>query len=112
MSASLWRELPEETDLFPAEEQIPERLSDSGWDFSDEIKGRVERMAAFGEEAAQVRCALCTAEGRFEDAKPRAKPTPERGRDQQLPAPPEEAAPSRIATWAAKPLSDRGRTFA
>jgi len=77
LSAFPWRELPEETGLFPAEEQIPERLSDSGLDFSDEIKGRVKRMAAFGEEAAQVRCALCTAEGGFEDAKPRAKPTPE-----------------------------------
>jgi hypothetical protein len=46
-------------------------------DFSNEINGRVKRMAAFGEEAAQVRCALCTAEGGFEDAKPRTKPTPE-----------------------------------
>ena len=55
MSASLWRELPEESGLFPAEEQTPERLSDSGWDFSNEIKGSVERMAAFGEEAAQER---------------------------------------------------------
>jgi hypothetical protein len=109
---SLWRELPGETGPLPAVDQTPECIPDSGRDRLNEIEDGVERMAAFGEEAAQVRCALCTAEGGFEDAKPRAKPTPERGRDQQLPAPPEEAAPSRIATWAAKPLSDRGRTFA
>jgi hypothetical protein len=76
------------------------------------VQDGVQRMATLREQAAQVGRGLRSAGGGLVDAKPRSEPAPEGGRDQQLTAPAEEAAPGCAFTRATEPLPDRGRVFA
>src|SRR5437867_8370018 len=109
---SPWKELPDGAGALAAVHKIAQRLSHGSGQLLHEVDRGTNLKTAFCEQAVDVGGGLELRDGWFADAESWPQPTPESHGDEQLPAPAQQAVPSRGISGPAESNADDTSAFA